>query len=215
MDNDGKNILNLYFGALIFQKVESINSQNLNYATYVAKIKTFLVSLTERYIIAFVPINETYIQKGKLKELGWINLQVRSLPTKAYPVNSQDWTAPVSSKSIPALFFKLKDRNEKWSAYRLDEENSEAPFNFEVRLLHKKAKKTIYQYPNNMNFHQIVDQFETIFDMIQPQNLYSQQNINLPSNQTNNSRPGPEINYRYEENINNFDIVNNSNFELV
>jgi|KBSMisStaDraftv2_1062788.scaffolds.fasta_scaffold244584_1 hypothetical protein len=213
MQNDGKNILNLYFGALIFQKIESENSQNSNYATYVAKIKTFLVSLTDRYIITFVPITDSHLQKGKLKELGWINLQVRSLPKNAYNVNSQDWTAPVMSKSIPALFFKLKERNERWSIYGLDTQNSEALFNFDVRLLHKKSKKTIYQYPNNMNFHQIVDQFETIFDMIQlpPNNLFYDE-----SNYNQNQNYDPLF-HSLNENIINYsqpEIIN-SNFELV
>ena len=66
--------------------------------------------------------------------------------------------------------FSIIERKQNYSIYTPTDTNQ---FPFELVMMHNPKKKTIYQYPNNMNLHWAIDQFQTVFNYNASRNLPS------------------------------------------
>jgi len=168
------DILNNYFSSLVFKYIE----EKSGFAVYVAAIHTMLGGDKTQYIIAFVPSHLKTKNSGKLHTLQWVNLQARLLSGNAYKVITQSWKAP--TLSVTNLDLHIVERKKEHSVYRADN------FPFEVLMIHSQTKKTTFQYPNNMNLHWAIDQFQTIFNYVCPEPqknfLIGTQKSQYPSN---------------------------------
>ena len=206
-------ILNKYFGTLIFQYVENKKS----YAIYVASIKSMIGGDNQRYVIVFVPESSNSSRqigaKTKIQYLEWTNLQTRTCPN-TYKVTSQQWTSP--SSGIPDIIFSINNRVEGFSTYNFSPNKSEiSHFPFELIMIHSAKKKSIYQYPNDININWAIDQFTAIFNLKVVQQLKQEPEFEYRSlndlQQTENTIrkiPHPLQNWSnaLNENINNNDI---------
>ena len=153
-------ILNQYFDGIIFQFIEVKQS----YAIYVAAIQTRIGGDQQQYVIAFVPEHLGVQNKSSLGNLPWKNLQTRLCKIGTYKVQPQPWRAPI--KDVPDITFSVTERNERYSVYRINTSVSNIDFPFEVLMINSSKKKSKYQYPNSMNLHYCIDQFQTIFNYI-------------------------------------------------
>lgn len=167
-------IFNDYFNSLTFK----FTGEKQNYAIYGAAIHSMIGADMCRYILAFVPKELATIKSGKLSELSWVNLQARLCPKNTFNITQQSWRAPESAEAMN-IMLNIKHRNDKHSTYTCS-------LPFEVILLHSSKKKTIYQYPNNINLHWAIDQFQTIFNYIKPQIQHTFSNNNLSQHNNNN-----------------------------
>ena len=153
------DLLNKYFGTLKFQYTETKRS----YAVYVACIKNMLGGTQQRYVLAFVPEHLGVQTTTKLSELAWQNLQMRLCPAGTYKVQPQPWVANLS-KDSPEVMLTVKERKETYSSYETNISKSVILFPFEVLMFNNPKKKTIYQYPNEMNLYWAIEQFNTMFN---------------------------------------------------
>lgn len=159
-------ILNEYFNDLIF----TYNETKQSYAIYVVAIHSMIGGDKCQYILAFVPDHLGIQKTSKLRDLPWKNLQTRTLSHDSYKVKRQAWKAP--NHNGVDLNLKVISRDTNYSTYKADKDN----FPFEILMINTLSKKTIYQYPNSMNLHYAIDQFNTIFNYIgdeHPINLIS------------------------------------------
>lgn len=147
------DILNRYFGSLVFQYIE----EKQGYVIYGAAIHSQLAGDKQRYVFAFVPAHLAIQTKAKLSELPWRNLQTRLCPKTTYRLRPQTWKIP---HEIDNVNLKISSRNKNYAVY--EAENSQFPF--EVLLINNPKKKSIYQHPNTINLHWAIDQFCTIFN---------------------------------------------------
>jgi hypothetical protein len=169
------NLLNRYFSRLTFEWVE----EKQNYAIYVACIYNLLGGDNCRFVILFVPAHLGILRSAKISELPWQNLQTRTCPKTTYKVRQQDWVFP---SNLPNVNLVLKERNKLYSIYHSPEDPS---FEFEISLIHSTKKKSLYQYPNNIQLHWAIDQWATVFNYIgqvHPMNLVSVPSVITPQN---------------------------------
>jgi hypothetical protein len=169
-------ILNEYFNDLIFTYAETKQL----YAVYVVAIHSMIGGDKCQYILAFVPDHLGIQKTSKLRDLPWKNLQTRTLPHDSYKVKRQAWKAPNqlnngTAGNIYNINLKVVSRDANYSTYKADKDT----FPFEILMINTSSKKTIYQYPNSMNLHYAIDQFNTIFNYIG-----NEHPINLMSNTT-------------------------------
>lgn len=157
------DLLNKYFSRLTFEWVD----QKQGYAIYAAGIYNLLGGDNCRFVVLFVPEHLGVLRTAKISELPWQNLQTRTCPKTTYKVRVQDWVFP---SNLPNINLVLQQRNKAYSIY-----SSEDPsFEFEVSLIHSPKKKSIYQYPNNIQLHWAIDQWSTVFNYkgrVHPMNL--------------------------------------------
>ena len=144
------NTLNRYFRGLIFDRV----SEKKGYAIYAAAIHSFIGGDKQRYILAFVPSHLAIKSSAKLRELPWKNLQMRLCPKHTYNTKQQEW---VLNHKLENLTLTVKDRNKHHTTYIVDTGE------FEALLLHNPKNKSMYQYPQHINIHWAIDQFNTSF----------------------------------------------------
>lgn len=163
------DLLNHYFSSLTFQYVE----EKQNYAVYVAAVNGLVGGDKMRCIIAFVPNHLGIQSKSRLVDLPWKNLQMRACPKGTYKVVIQAWKPPLLDKAIPEVMFNVHKREQHYSTYYVDDKSG-VYFPFEVLMVNSPKKKTIYQYPNSMNLHWAIDQYNTVFNYIGDQNLMVQ-----------------------------------------
>ena len=95
---------------------------------------------------------------------------MRACPKGTYKVTVQAWKPPLLDKGIPEVMFDVNKREQHYSTYYVDNKSG-VYFPFEVLMVNSPKKKTIYQYPNSMNLHWAIDQFNTVFNFVGDQNL--------------------------------------------
>jgi hypothetical protein len=197
------NIFNDYFNALTFKHT----GEKQNYVIYGAAIHSMIGADMCRYILAFVPKNLATAKTAKLRELPWVNLQARLCPKNTFDIRQQSWRAPESAEAMN-IMLNIKDRSDKHSIYTCS-------LPFEVILLHSPKKKTIFQYPNNINLHWAIDQFQTIFNYIKPQTYNNIPNNNFPNNNTEYLPITNPLQTWFQNVQNNVDEYSSSNVELI
>jgi len=149
------DLLNNYFNSLTFYYIE----EKQKYAIYGASIHSMLAGDKQRYVLAFVPSHLGIQRTAKLSELPWINIQMRLCLKTTYRLKPQVWKIP---QHLPNLTFTAVDRTNTYTKYQSNSDD----FPFEVLMIHTPKKKSIYQYPNVMNMHWAIDQFDTVFNYI-------------------------------------------------
>ena len=120
-------ILNAYFGDLLFVKVE----KKENFTVYAAAISSSYGDGKKQYALAFIPSHMAILDKGYLRDLHWQNLQTRTL-TNGYKLPIQKWNIP---RGIPTPMFDVIERNEAKSKYKCESEP------LEMILLHDPKKE--------------------------------------------------------------------------
>ena len=149
------DLLNKYFESLTFYYIE----EKQGYAIYGAAIHSHMAGDKQRYVLVFV-LSHLAVQKtAKLRELPWLNLQTRLCLKTVYRLKPQFWKFPYELQNIT---FRVTNRNNSYSSYRAESEE----FPFEVLMIHKPKKKSIYQYHSSINLHWAIDQFDTVFNYI-------------------------------------------------
>ena len=149
------DLLNRYFSKLKFQYVE----EKQGYAVYAAALYSLLGGNNCRFVILFVPAHLGVQSSAKISELPWQNLQTRTCPKNTYNVRPQDWVFP---NTLPNINFVVSSRNKQYTTYTSDDPS----FDFQVSMVHSPKKASLYQYPNNMQLHWAIDQFNTVFNYI-------------------------------------------------
>lgn len=162
-------LLNEYFNSLVFYYTEEINRQ----AVYVAGIGGMLGGENMRYVIAFVPMHLGILPKTRLKNLDWKNLQTRTCPKGTYNVPAQKWIAPVRDTRFDVML-RVVSRDKSYTKCVCD--SKDVYFPFDVLMIHSSRKNTIYQYPNTMNLHWAIDQFNTVFGLREESNTNNDAN---------------------------------------
>jgi len=155
-------ILNSYFGDLLFIKVE----KKENFTVYAAAISSSYGDGKKQYALAFIPSHMAILDKGFLRDLHWQNLQTRTL-TNGYKLQNQKWNI---ARHLPTPMFDVVERNEAKSRYLCESEP------LEMILLHDPKKKTIYQYHNRMNLMAALVTFKCVISLIEEPKTVS----NLP-----------------------------------
>jgi hypothetical protein len=188
------NIFAKYFASLEFTYFE----EKQNYAIYVAGIDNMIGADMRQYIIAFVPAHLALQKKARLSELPWKNLQARMCNRAVYnKIPLQGWKIPANTEIASSITLCVTDRKTEYSIYKA---KNFQEFPFEVLMIHEAKKRTIYQYPNEMNLHWAIDKFQTIFNYIGDnhpimfvQNTNTNTNVNTNVN-TNIFQPPPLTN---------------------
>lgn len=190
--------INAYFKDLIFTKVVD-NKEG--YAIYGAGISSGIGGGKMRYVLLFVPVEESYRKRGKIEELRWKNLQTRALGD-SYKLKPQRWNIP---RDVPDFLLSVQTRSKNYSTYT----NPEIPF--EILLLHNPRKKTEYQYRNKLMLSAAIDMFETIINYKQPEVRYPF--VPPPSQITYHSTPDTSLHHYHSRH----DILSpeDYSFELV
>jgi len=184
------DLLNKYFDSLVFQNVE----EKQNYALYVAAVNSLVGGGKMRYVIALVPTHLGIHSKAKLSNLPWKNLQTRTCPAGTYNVIAQRWKPPLLNSGIPEIMLNVSKREKNYSTYYIDNKSNEY-FPFEVLMINSPKKKTIYQYPNSINLHWTIDQFNTVFNYIGDENdLVRQPFLENKETQVNLTNENPRNN---------------------
>jgi hypothetical protein len=174
------NILNTYFDTLVFYYIE----EKKGLAVYVASVAGMLGGDKMRCVIAFVPVHLGIVDKAKLKDLPWVNLQMRICPKGTYKTVAQKWKAPVNNCEIPDITLAVIDRDKTYS--KCVSTSPSVYFPFDVLMIHSPKKNTIYQYPNTMNLHWAIDQFNTVFNLQKEIELYPKTEDQTSFTNTNN-----------------------------
>ena len=88
----------------------------------------------------------------------------------------------------------VSKREKNYSTYYIDNKSNEY-FPFEVLMINSPKKKTIYQYPNSINLHWTIDQFNTVFNYIGDENdLVRQPFLENKETQVNLTNENPRNN---------------------
>ena len=132
------DIVNAYFGNLVFLKVENKE----NFTVYAAAISSSFGDGKKQYAIAFVPTHMAILDRAYLRDLHWQNFQTR-IVTNGYKLPPQRWDIP---KNLPTPMFQAISRTNIQTKY-LPEDGSD----LELILLHDPKKKSQFQYHNTMN----------------------------------------------------------------
>ena len=133
------DLVNVYFGKLVFSKVE----QKENYIIYAAAISSAYADGKKQYVLAFVPMHLAILKKAYLSELPWINLQTRMIQS-GYKLQAQRWDL---EKGLPDPFFRIVERTQTYSKYLPESDGMP----FEMLLIHDPKKKSKFQYYNRMS----------------------------------------------------------------
>lgn len=149
-------LLNSYFDSLIFQYLE----EKRGHAVYGAAIYTQLAGDTQRCVLAFVPAHLGVQREAKLRNLSWVNLQMRICDQSTYSLKPQAWNFPYD---LPNLPFKAIKRQDGYTSYVFDGDRNYFPI--EMMLIHDPRKKSQYQYQTKVNLHWAIDQFHTVFNV--------------------------------------------------
>jgi hypothetical protein len=209
-------ILNNYFEGLTFKYIEEKQS----YAIYAASIYGLLSATQQRYVFAFVPKHSLPTSTHslvKLSALPWKNLQTRICEQEKYKIQPQTWKAPTTTNNIN---FSVKLRGQDYSTFNFDASNSNiSSFPYEVTMIHNHKKKSVYQYPNNMNLDWAIDQFQTIFNFIEtviPENFYPKLEEYIPNAVSHipNNLPHPLQSW-INKTSNNSNYNNSNNEDLI
>jgi hypothetical protein len=153
LDIYGISVINEYFNKLIFQKID----QRENYSIYGAQVVSSYGDGRKQYVLAFVPVHLSILQKAYLRELPWHNLQTRMLK-HGYRLVPQKWEVV---PNLPNLFFQIQERTENYSRY-----TSEQNLPLELLLMHDPRKKTKYQYYNRMSLLGALNTFQCVLNYI-------------------------------------------------
>lgn len=153
-------ILNSYFGDLLFIKIE----KKENFTVYAAAISSSYGDGKKQYALAFIPSHMAILDKGYLRDLHWQNLQTRTL-SNGYKLPNQKWTI---AKHLPTPMFDIVERNEAKSKYLCESEP------LEMILLHDPKKKSIYQYHNRMNLMAALVTFKCVISLLEDPKRVSQ-----------------------------------------
>ena len=145
-------IFNACFKNLVFTRVD----EKQGYVIYGASIATGLAGGHKQYVLLFVPSHLTFKTQARIHELPWQNLQTRNL-IYSYRLKEQSWVLP---RNIPNILLEIRSRNKQYSTY------SAVGFPFEILLLHKPKKKTIYQYHNKIMLAAVISTFSAVFNYI-------------------------------------------------
>jgi hypothetical protein len=157
-------IINAYFGDLLFIKVE----KKENFTIYAAAITSSYGDGKKQYALAFVLSHLAILDKGYLRDLHWQNLQTRTL-TNGYKLPSQRW---IIARHLPTPMFDIIERNEAKSKYKCESEP------LEMILLHDPKKKTPYQYHNRMNLMAALVTFKCVISLLEDPKSVSQYSRN-------------------------------------
>lgn len=150
-------LLNKYFSKLTFEYLE----EKQGYSIYAAAVYNLLGGDKVRIVFLFVPGYIPIVKSAKINELKWQNLQARTCPKETYKLRLQDWNFPTNLRNID---FNVINRNKNYTTYS----TSDPTFHFQISMIHNLKKKTIYQYPNQMNLHWAIDQWNTVFNYVAP-----------------------------------------------
>jgi hypothetical protein len=148
-------LLNQYFNDLVFTRIDV----KRGFTLYGAALHSQLAGDKQRHILAFVPVHLSLWSSAKLSQLQWVNLQMRMCNKTTYRLKPQVWIFP---SSLPNLFFNVHNRAKTYSSYKVDG----GQFPFEMLLINSPKKESIYQYPNVVNLHWAIDQFNTVFNYV-------------------------------------------------
>jgi hypothetical protein len=146
------NIINLYFGNILFSKVE----QKENFTIYAASLTSSFGDGKKQYALAFVPTHMAILDKGFLRDFHWQNIQTRYL-TNGYKIRSQRWDLP---RNLPTPMFNVKDRTKTYTKYMCED------YPMEMVLLHDPKKKSNFQYHNRMNMMAALMSFRCAINLI-------------------------------------------------
>lgn len=149
------DLLNKYFSRLTFEYLE----EKQGYSIYAAAVYNLLGGDKVRIVFLFVPGHIPIVKSAKINELKWQNLQARTCPKETYKLRLQDWNFPTNLRNID---FNVANRNKNYTVYSSSDPN----FHFQISMIHNPKKKTIYQYPNQMNLHWAIDQWNTVFNYV-------------------------------------------------
>lgn len=148
------DIINLYFGKIVFQKVDLRE----DHAIYVAALSSSYQDGKKQYAMAFVPNHLAVLSRAYLSDLSWVNLQTRTMTTaNGYKMPPQRWEIP---KGLPTPMFTIIDRTENKSSYLSDE------LPLEMILIHDPKKKSKYQYHSHMNLLAALVTFKCVISLL-------------------------------------------------
>ena len=145
-------IINSYFGNIVFSKVDSIGI----YFLYVASI---LGETNEgkRYIILFVPdYYDNLPLQSHIDTLPWECIQTRLLKVD-YKIKSQRWDI---QKKLQDFEFTLVERKNDRTEYLPTLPN----IPLKLTLFHNNKKKSIYQWYNKMRLIQSLNTFMCVLE---------------------------------------------------
>lgn len=145
------DIINLYFGKIVFSKIDLREE----HAIYVAALSSSYQDGRKQYAMAFVPNHLAVLTRAYLSDLSWVNLQTRTM-TNGYKMPPQRWEIP---KGLPTPMFSLVERTENKSKYISDE------LPLEMVLIHDPKKKSKYQYHNHMNLLAALVTFKCVISL--------------------------------------------------
>jgi len=176
------NTIAEYFNTLVFTKVDLITQMTgKQYIVYAAKLSSKTID-GYRYIIVHVENgSEIYPEMTHLKNLQWTSLQTRTLKSSAYShLKEQGWSP---SKYVNDVDFMYIERTAELTRYvpviNQTIKNTKNPygigkqystinshFPFDLILLHNRAKKTIYQYHNNISLLTALNTFSCVLSTL-------------------------------------------------
>lgn len=143
------DLVNAYLKSLVFVKVEVQE----NFTVYQAAIPSMLGD-GYHYFLAFVPVHLAILNRARLHELNWRNLQARTIKKKP-PFPTQKWEF---ERGLPDPIFNLETREARYSRYR------SPGMPFEMLLIHDPKKSTKYQYHAKMNLSSALNTFACVLN---------------------------------------------------
>jgi len=131
-------LLNRYFGNLVFYKVD----EREHYTLYAADVTAgHTADNKSTYVVVFVPHYYAKREKAYLRELAWHNLQTRFM-RDPYKIPRQKWTIP---RDVQDVMFRVQHREKQHTIY-----SPETPLPLEMLLLHDPKKQSLYQHNNRV-----------------------------------------------------------------
>lgn len=146
---------NSYFRTLVFTKQNTVQS----YTQYVAVIHTMMGGTKKRCIILFVAEHLALKRTAYIKDLFWVNLQLREVDEMAFPLQAQSWTSPLKENVFGDLMLKVASRTSAYTTYKV------TGFPYEILLINSSKKGTL-SFQDSVNIYWALDQFSTIVNYL-------------------------------------------------
>jgi len=144
-------VVNAILASLVFDKVD----QKEGFTIYAALTPSALGDGHKQYFLAFVPTHLAVLNRARLHELNWQNVQSRSI-AKGYRITPQKWDMP---RNIADPIFTMQSRERDYSSY-----TSDVPV--EMLLLNDVKKHTKYQHHNRVSLSGALATFSCVINLL-------------------------------------------------
>ena len=158
---------------LVFSRVDTKD----NFGVYAAKIGRSLENGQGNYILVFVPIHLSLLDRALITRLEWRNIQSRSIKN-GYKITAQNF----ARRQPPVVIVENIERTQQYSKYTSTDFQD-----IEIVLLHDPLKKSIYQYNTKLAIMGCIETFNCVLNLIvrrQPiqTHLHTESNSTIHSN---------------------------------